>query len=101
MQLFHFLSSGQNSIQVSDTHLEFSHTPPDSSRAHLEVLWMLHQSCLLLKFSRLHLDLIGLYLKLRAPYLGEGHSIQAEAKALLSQSYSPLQEIVCTQVHSH
>ncbi|KAG2108772.1 CHAT domain-containing protein [Suillus cothurnatus] len=29
---------------------------------------------------------------------GEGHSVRAEAKALLSQSYSPLREIVCTGV---
>jgi len=97
VQLFHFLSSGRNSIRVSDTRPEVSRTHPDGSRAHPEVLRTLHQSCLPPESYGLRQDLIGLYPKLRAPYSGEGHSVRAEAKALLSQSHSPLREIVCTR----
>jgi hypothetical protein len=39
MHLSHFLSSGQNSIQVSNTH-------PEVFCTHPEVLQTLHQSCL-------------------------------------------------------
>jgi hypothetical protein len=56
----------------------------DSSYAYSEILWMLYQSYLSPKSSRLYLDLIELYLKLRALYLDEGYSVQAKAKALLS-----------------